>query len=504
MGIIIRQSVKSAFWTYLGIAVGYINVGIIMPQFFDTAQMGLVQLFASVSLIFAQFGTLGFTSVINRLFPVFRNPRKYHHGFLFLTLVTGIVGFALTAAGFIILKPWIVETNIDRSPLLVDYLWLMLPLVFMRLLFTLLDNYNKMLYDTVTGTFWLEFMHKVINLFLIVLFALGWLNFSQFFVGYILSLSLPVLPVVVVLIRRHHFSLKPQLSFITKELHRDIRLTMSFGFVNGISHVILWNVDKVFVNQYLSLSEVGIFGVCVMYATLIRVPYVSISRIAGSIIAEAWKRDDRAHIREIYQKAALNQAIIGTLFFVGLLANLDNIFQILPPGYQTGKWVLIIYSAGMLINTIIGLAGNITETSKHYRFTTFFLVLSIGIQFGLSMLLVPPLWNHRSRPCHNNHCYPEFGISGCFAADGLWDPWGNRKIIVGFCRRGPGIWCVVVVAAASAHRRYFAAERTPDGGFYRHYLPVEAIARFQYIIKCQISQHSPAFQSRGEEITLPW
>lgn len=50
MGIIIRQSVRGAFWSYLGIVIGYINVGIIMPQFFDTAQIGLVQLFASVSL----------------------------------------------------------------------------------------------------------------------------------------------------------------------------------------------------------------------------------------------------------------------------------------------------------------------------------------------------------------------------------------------------------------------------------------------------------------------
>ena len=81
MGIIIRQSVRGAFWSYLGIVIGYINVGIIMPQFFDTAQIGLVQLFASVSLIFAQFGTLGFNSVVNRLFPHFRNQERKHNGF---------------------------------------------------------------------------------------------------------------------------------------------------------------------------------------------------------------------------------------------------------------------------------------------------------------------------------------------------------------------------------------------------------------------------------------
>ena len=391
MGIIIRQSVKGAFWSYLGIVIGYINVGIIMPQFFDTAQVGLVQLFASVSLIFAQFGTLGFTSVINRMFPRFRNPRHQHHGFLFLALVAGMLGFILVVAGFVLLHPWIVETNIEKSPLLVDYLWLLLPLVLMRILFTLLDNYNKMLYDAVTGTFWLEFMHKVINLVLILLFALGSIGFPLFFYGYLVSMSLPVVPVIIVLLRRKQFSLKPDPVFLTPALKKETGSVMAYGFVNGLAAILLVNVDKVFVNQYLSLSEVGIFGVCALFATLIKVPYNSISKIATGIIAEAWKRDDRAHITEIYRKSSLSQAIAGTLIFVGIMVNLHNVFDILPPVYSSGKWVLVIYSAGMLWITIIGLAGTITETSTYYRFTTIFQLVSVVVQFLLSFLLIPRL-----------------------------------------------------------------------------------------------------------------
>jgi O-antigen/teichoic acid export membrane protein len=391
MGIIIRQSVKSAIWSYLGIVIGYVNIGIIMPQFFNTAQIGLVTLFASVSLIFAQFGTLGFTSVINRLFPVFRNPPKHHNGFLFLAVVTGMIGFGLTVAVFILLKPLVISTNIQKSPLLVEYLWLLMPLVLMRIFFTLLDNYNKMLYDAVTGTFWMELMHKVINLLLIILFAFGWMNFRLFFAGYVLSMSLPVIPLVFVLIKRHNFNLQPRPEFIRPTLRKEVMNTMLFGFINGLASIILLNVDKVFVNQYLSLDEVGIFGVATLFASLIRVPYNSVSKIAIGIISEAWKRNDKNHIREIYQKASLNQAIIGFLIYTGILVNLRNIFAILPPVYASGKWVLIIYSAGILVNTVIGLAGNITEISKYFRFNTLFLGLSILIQFALSYLFIP-MW----------------------------------------------------------------------------------------------------------------
>ena len=389
MGIIVRQSVRGAFWSYFGIAVGYINVGIIMPQFLDTAQIGLIQIFLALSLIFSQFGTLGFTSVINRTFPKFRDPDHHNRGFLFLALVTGFVGFAISVAGFFLLKPWIIETNLEKSPLLVDYLYLLLPLVLMRLLFTLLDNYNKVLFDAVTGTFWMEFMHKVINLVLIIIFALGWLSFRQFFFGYILSLSLPVVPLIIVLFRRGEFNLKPQPDFLDKPLRRELGEVMTFGFVNGLAGILLVNVDKILVNQYLSLEEVGIFGVCALFATLIKVPFNSLSKISVGIIAEAWKRNDRAHIQEIYQKSALGQAIVGTLIFVGIMVNLHNIFRILPPEYSSGKPVLVIYSAGMLLVTIIGMASVITETSRYFRVTTYALSFSVVVQFVLSYLLIP-------------------------------------------------------------------------------------------------------------------
>ena len=41
MGKIIQQSIKGSIWSYLGLIVGYVNVGIIMPSFFLAEQIGL-------------------------------------------------------------------------------------------------------------------------------------------------------------------------------------------------------------------------------------------------------------------------------------------------------------------------------------------------------------------------------------------------------------------------------------------------------------------------------
>jgi O-antigen/teichoic acid export membrane protein len=389
MGIIIRQSIKGSFWSYLGLVLGYINLGIIMPQVMETDQIGLIQLFAAISILFSQFATLGFTSVINRMFPVFRNRAKGNNGFLFLALATGMLGFLLSIVAFILLKPHIIETNLERSPLIVEYLGLLLPLVFFRIFFILLDNYNKVLLDSVTGTFWNEFIHKLLNLLLVILFALSWINFRQFFFGYIVSLSLPALPLVFVLVKRSQFSLRPDLTFLKKPLVREIAIISAFGLINGFSGILTTNVDKIFINQYLSLDQVGIFGVCALFATVINIPSRAIQKISTGIIAQSWKEENKNHIQEIYAKASINQTIMGAFILIMLLVNLTNVFRILPETYSQGKWVLIIYSIGVLINVSNTNGGAIIQTSKHYKALTYIIILQIGVAVLLNMILIP-------------------------------------------------------------------------------------------------------------------
>ncbi len=389
MGIIIRQSIKGSFWSYAGLVLGYINLGIIMPKFLEPEQVGLIQLFAATTLIFAQFSTLGFPSVINRMFPFFRNRSRGNNGFLFLALATGLLGFLISIAVFYFLKPYIIESNIEKSPLIVEYIGLLTPVVLFRVMFILLDNYNKVLYDAVTGTFWGEFIHKAINLSLIVGVAMGWLGFRGFFFGYVFSLSIPTIPLIVVLIRRSSFNVKPNFEFLTKPLVKEICVICAFGLINGFSGILTLTIDKIFINQYLSLEHVGIFSVCVLFATLILIPSKALQKISTGIIAQAWKENNTKHIQEIFWKASLNQSIIGAFIFVMLVVNLNNIFTILPEEYSAGRLVLIIYALGVLIRVSTTNSGAILVTSAHYKALTYIIIMQAGVAVLTNMLFIP-------------------------------------------------------------------------------------------------------------------
>ena len=104
MGIIAKQTIKGSFYTYLGVFIGFIGTGILMPKFFSTEQVGLTTVLISITLLFSQFATLGFASVNTRIFPYFRNSENGHNGLLLLGMVVTFIGFIISIVLLFIFK----------------------------------------------------------------------------------------------------------------------------------------------------------------------------------------------------------------------------------------------------------------------------------------------------------------------------------------------------------------------------------------------------------------
>jgi O-antigen/teichoic acid export membrane protein len=151
MGVIKKQTIKGSAYSYLGFGIGFFFT-IFSTKLFTTEQIGLMSILVAISALYSQFSTLGFTKVTERLFPYFRNSNNNHNGFLFLCLAIGMIGFILSVVIFFLIKPALIQSNIKQSPLLVEYIWYLVPLIFFRMFFLMLDTYNKMLFDATTGS----------------------------------------------------------------------------------------------------------------------------------------------------------------------------------------------------------------------------------------------------------------------------------------------------------------------------------------------------------------
>jgi len=391
MGVIKRQTIKGSVYSYLGVVVGFFTTALIMPKLMSQEQIGLINVLVAVSALYSQFSTLGFTNVTARLFSYFRDKDKNNNGFVFLAVAVGFIGFTLSLVCFFLLKPYIVESNIEKSPLLVQYIYYLIPLIFFRMFFLLLDTYNKMLFDATTGTFLSDLLYRIGNLVLLIAYFFHWIDFTQYVFGYVVILSFPAVYLAGLLIYRKQFNLQPKLEFIQPPLRKEMISLAAYGIIGGLSSVALTSIDKIMLNEFYNLSLTGAYSISFFFGSIILIPNRALGKISSTIIADAWKDNDLKKIDDIYYKSSINQLFAGLFLFILLVANLHNIFKILPPEYSGGEWVITLISLSNLLVASTGVSVQIISTSHKYKIQTYSLGVLILLMVAFYWLLIP-LW----------------------------------------------------------------------------------------------------------------
>ncbi|MCK4662955.1 MAG: oligosaccharide flippase family protein [Bacteroidales bacterium] len=389
MGLIEKQTIKGTVYTYIGAALGFINISLLFPKILLANQIGLLSILVAYSMLLSQFGNLGFTSATVRLFSYFRNKKKNHNGFLFLSICVSLVGFFITLIIFLVIKPSLIKNSVDNSQLLGNFIYYVIPLTFFTLFFNSLDVYYRALYNAIIGVFLKEFLSRVLIFISVFLFFLNLIDFEQFVFCYILSLSLPTLIIIVSLIKEGNFNLRPQLNFLTKDLTKSLASVSLFGILGGFAGIIIVNIDRIMIERMLGLSSTGIYTIAFYFGTLIILPFRSLIKISSAVIADAWKDNNKKIIYTIYYKSAINQLVIGIFIFIGIWANIHNIFKILPAPYESGRYVIFFISLAYLFDMSTGAAVSIVANSKYYRYQTLFLLLLVVLVVISNFILIP-------------------------------------------------------------------------------------------------------------------
>ena len=71
---------------------------------------------------------------------------------------------------YFFLRDFLIGRNIEKSALFTDYIDLLMPLILFLLAHTLMDSFNRILYNATLGTFFREVVVRLGNLAIILLF----------------------------------------------------------------------------------------------------------------------------------------------------------------------------------------------------------------------------------------------------------------------------------------------------------------------------------------------
>jgi O-antigen/teichoic acid export membrane protein len=390
MGIIQKQTLKGTVYSYIGVVIGFLNMGILYPRIFTPEQIGLTQVMLSIATILSQLGNLGFVDMSNRLFPWFRDRISGNRGFLGLGLLITIAGTIIVTTLLVLNIDYVVYSTAERTSLLEDYAGLLPLLLILTIWFTFFDNYVKILYNAVLGTFLRDLLYRVLNLILIGLYFFHLIDFDGFILLFVLSQGLPQIIILIIWMARNGEMVAGNFRlWVDRKMLKQLVSLCIYGLIAGISGITVSNIDKYMINYHLGLDQAGIYAISFYFATIILIPGRSLGKIAAPVIADAWKREDLKVVADIYAKSCINQIAIGVLLVVGIIANLHNIYRILPESYAGGEWIIILISLANFTNNATGASIYVLGTSRYYKLQTWLMVFMIFLVLISNYLLIP-------------------------------------------------------------------------------------------------------------------
>lgn len=389
MGEIGRQTIKGLGYIYIGVLVGFVTTALIFPHVLKTEEIGVLSLLVSYSQLIAVAGNLGFVSVVTRLFPYFKDRDQQHNGMVFLILVVSVLGFFISGVIYYFIEILFIAPNVDNQ-LFTQYSWYVYPLSLFTILFSQFDAYSRALGNAVTGS-----LIKEVSQRLLILLSIGGyvllplVQYSEFVAMYVGAFCSSGLLIILFLIKKGEFFVRPRLKFLRKNLRKVMVSVSVFGILGGFGNVVVQRVDSIMISNYLDLSLTGIYTTTFFFGAVILIPSRALNRISSTIIAQALKDKDLKRIDSVYKKSSLNQFILGVLCFVGIWGNIDNCFQILPKEFEAGKYVIFFIGLANVINLSVGVNFQLIQLSKFYRYVTYFLLVFCGLVVVTNLIFIP-------------------------------------------------------------------------------------------------------------------
>ncbi|MDW8295305.1 MAG: polysaccharide biosynthesis C-terminal domain-containing protein [Raineya sp.] len=390
MGIVIRQSLKASLVSYIGVALGVINNLFVATKFLSPEQLAISRLLLENSLVFASFAHLGLPFITDKFFVFHRNEKEKHHGFLGLILLWALLGIAFFCALYWLFRANITEYFRHKSPEILDYHFLALPLTTFWVLILILEAYTRNNARIAIPAAIREIFLKTGNIGLILIFALGWISFEVFL--YLLTtlygIAVLLLIFYIHILRKWFWKIRWQ--FFDRQ---SLRRMASYGLLialGGIGENIFRFADRVMLAGQEGLRESAIFMLATFIVMTMDIPKKALSQISIHLLSEAIATHNIPKMKELYQKTALHQFLAGLFVFLGIWLCIDEIFMLLPKGkiYAEGKWIVCILGITTLFNLATGIRGEIILYSNKFYFASIFSFVFALVNIVLNYWLI--------------------------------------------------------------------------------------------------------------------
>ena len=391
MGVIAKQSIKGALANYLGVLIGAVTTFFVVTDLLTQEEIGLTRVMVDAAILFAGLAQLGTNASILRFYPRFKDPEQRDHGFFGWTLILPLIGFSIIAVLFFIFKGRIVEYYSQDAPLLVNYVYLLLPLTFFVLYMTVFETNASVLLHIALPKFVHEVVIRLLNLAAYLLYGYHIISLDLFVIIFCSSWAVAAIVNFFYLMSLGRISFKLDWQFVDTGLLREVVVYTLF-----MSAAVLAGNIKLFNSLFLAkegLQLAGIYTIACYIANVVEIPYRSLGAISSPIISQAVSDGNTAEVNRLGQQVSLHQLLVACMLLFFIWINLTPLFAVIPNGdkYVSGMGVVLFLGMANILNSTLCIATNILNFSKYYALSLLFISLLTLAAIGFNVWLIPSL-----------------------------------------------------------------------------------------------------------------
>ena len=384
MGIVLRQTAANTAITYLGFALGAVNTLFLYTRVMSDAYFGLVGVILSTATLLMPVMSFGIPNTLVKYYAAYRDRGGVQELLSLVFVLPLLIVVPLGAYSYVandLIGSFLARKNI----IVANYVWHIFWIGLFMAYFEIFFAWSKVCLKSTLGTFLKEVFIRVGVSLLLLLLYLGYLSEAEFLIGLVSLYGFRVLIMAWNALRLQPFHLKLRLP----EGYRDVLGYSSLIILGGSVSVVLIEIDRFMINQYIQIENVAYYTVAVFIATVIIVPFRSMNQITYPLTATLMNSGDVSGLRKLYKRSSLTLLAITALIFIGILLNIGDLYELLPENYRGGYYVVLFLGLVRLFDAFLGINTAILYNSKYYGTLLLMGVLLALLTIFMNAWLIP-------------------------------------------------------------------------------------------------------------------
>lgn len=391
MGIVFRQSAKNSIVVGIGALLGALIMWLSV-KFIAKQELGSIGILTNFAITFSQILLLGLNNTMIVYIHRYANDVKKKKLLLGMCLSLPILFATLITIAYYYLKTPILNLFQQEDATIMAQYFMWLPIYTVLFIYLIiLEQYLGSQMKVAISAFMREVVLRVLNIAVILLFALGYIDFNTLVKSSILIYLLPVTIMLVLARKIKDFGLSFHIKDFSKSEYKEMVQFSWYHFLLSASVLLIAYMDALLLPFYdhNGVRSVAVYRIPVFFISFLQLPLKALMPASFTVLAKAFAENDRAKAADLFLRSS-NNIFIATVFIALILCcNLQNVVRVIPEGYSEIIPVFMILFIGQMVNIVTGMNDQVLSITNYYKFNFYLSLLLIGVLFLLIRILVP-------------------------------------------------------------------------------------------------------------------